>query len=605
MQIVDFRELERIRDIALENAFDYDTKKISLKVNDSVHPMGVMRAYLNSMLLLYYEKDGICNIDKLIYDGGGSETVVTDYVNSVIVVYSSYQKDLTARQLVAQFIIDSMSRIALMVEHIDTNDISIFDIFDLMDEHPRFKEILMKDDHVNDTMTPTEIVHVKHGLFEELKNIVLETKIEPYYTLLMCGTGMRLAQFTDIMGMIGCSPDRTEVIPYSVGESWLRGLNNVYSWFVQNSTARIAKILEKCEIANTGYALKRAMFAYASTFVTEGDCGTVHMLDHVIKDKRDLKRFVGVNYKLSLNACGDYLKVKATDVHLIGQTIHYRSPIACNHIDGKICSTCMGLDVRTDVDIGIIIAMWIYGKASQDYLSAKHNNIATPIEHLTAEDMQYIKNTIRNTILFKQKPASIHFTAPTLIDGLYWESPDMVVEFESGEKREFSIPKSHDTAFRVHYDNLFHETFVKDFSNVILINKNRPKAALFTELTNIYINSSEIKKINNVRDIIKVIFERIPDIHASVIGVLTYKHVRDANNQYVRPNFTDSFISPTFESMHTILTTLPINESLPQGKDVGLERLLSSIETFNGVRKYSTFMDSILKERDTKKKKRG
>ena len=602
LQQFKFTEAETLQKYVFENRFKYDTTFVVLNVNNNLHKMAIMRALFNAKVLTKIYTDigeaMLVDAEKLMYTVKGSKSNFKKYQNKLLKYYESHSKPLVARQKLAQFVTDTGTLIAMLMEHVDVNDISIFDVLDLMEKNPRFKEIVISDDHIDPDATPSEISHVRHTLLEELKVIIQTEKFEPYYTLMGCETGLRIEQFTDIFGMIGLSPDGENIIPYPVGESWLRGINNVFSWYVQNATARVAKILEKCEIDSTGYALKRSMFAYASTFVVEGDCGTIHHVDQIIKDEKDLKRFVGINYKLQTNVCTEYLVVKPEDTHLIGKLIHTRSPITCNHIDGKLCSKCVGVPVRHDIDIGLIIAMWVYGMAGQLYLSAKHNNLAVPIDHLVGiGDKKYIKNTAYNTIVFKTPAKSALLTAPKLTPEGFYESIGMVVNFENGETREFTIPPEHNTAFRVKTCYVEHDTHIINLDEILLTNKNTPKSALFLTLSTLFISGSAERKDKSVREIVKNIFDSLPEFHASVIGILTYKHIRDSENHFVRPNFSDGLISPTFIGMHTLLTLLPINESLPQGEDIGLVKLTTSMATFNGQRPYSTFMDALFEDR--------
>jgi hypothetical protein len=171
-----------------------------------------------------------------------------------------------------------MTESAMLLRGIATRDISMLDIYELMTNDKEAYEILTQNDPVNNDMTPLEIVEKKEEAFTKLEGIIYKNKLEPFYTLLKAGSGIRLAQLVDTMCFIGCNPDWDVMIPHVVADSWLRGIGASNqdpkgAFYVTQLAARIAKKLEKCDIAITGWVLKQQMFIMKNTRVSEVEAG--------------------------------------------------------------------------------------------------------------------------------------------------------------------------------------------------------------------------------------------------------------------------------------------------------------------------------------------
>ena len=79
------------------------------------------------------------------------------------------------------------------------------------------------------------------------------------------------------------------------------------------------------------------------------DCDTKHLVDINITSKKMLDKYNGRYYKLD-NDRNLYLLNSKRDSHLIGKTLHFRSPITCTCGD-TVCHKCFGTTSLLNLDI--------------------------------------------------------------------------------------------------------------------------------------------------------------------------------------------------------------------------------------------------------------
>lgn len=602
---MDYRKLDEIHNIFVTNIYDNSYRKpMRLKVvkegvTDKIFESTISKCYLNAKLLNRFSKDiDVYDwLDSLLFKPKieDKKTVmkkyISQYMSKMLDVYKQAYPIgkhgcLEKYQDIAADVMDIFIKHSAYFDNIYTYDISLYDLYELFDEDPEAEEIMLNDNHINSDMTPEEIVTKKNVLSDVLGEKIFKHKTQPFYTLLKGGAGMRMAQYIDSTLFIGCNPLGHNIIPYDIPESWLRGLSTDGSIFAQNASARIAKKLEKIDISSTGYDLKRAMFAMKNiTVKANSDCGSIHLIPRTVDI---LKNYIGKWYKESL-ADINYKQVTEADVQLKGKQLYFRDPITCATVEGHICSKCMGIPVRENFDIGLYIATEIYGAAGQAYLSAKHNNIATPVD-IFKDYKDFVKLTIKEKLVFKTPPKKIIFIQPTVLTGPKDDQNRLTTKLIYVDGKEVKIKADVNTHFYTPKGNLHEDGEVIDMSKVYCKNVNIPKANLYLDLKKLYFSQTQNTTLQQINFIYSVIGQQF---HMSEIGILTYAHVRDATNPYRRPDFSMPTVETMFVSMPTILGYLPVTESLPHGVKI-LENLLTAPETYNGSRKESNKMDIIL-----------
>lgn len=641
----DFKESKAIREYVEENIFLYQTKELSINVYGKHLVSKLILGYLNAGILRVMDNYVNVNnyLDDIIIKGVVSAKKIRDTHLKCADILRKNNRSLDDMRKATIGINTAMTEASMLMRGIGTRDISMLDIFDLMMKDEEAYKILTENDPVSSDMTPLEIVDAKKLAFKKLEDIINKNKMEPFYTLLRAGSGIRLAQLVDTMCFIGCNPDWDVMIPHVVADSWLRGIGASRqdpkgAFYVTQLAARIAKKLEKCDIAITGWVLKQQMFIMKNTRVSEvDDCGTIHHTTVFVESIEDIKRHKGMYYKINHYQNG-YNRINGDESHLVGLTLLFRTPATCNTVDGNICKTCLGIDAISGYDIGLEIGAFIYAMAGQNYLSAKHNTIANPLNPIYESDRDILKVTIQNIITWKIKPSMMTcgLKIPT----------DKYIEFSSavviiaGKTRTITL---NGTNFYTMKNNITEDNIIINIDEVYIRNKNIPKAALFRDLQSIfYASSAQIKasisddmecesedaedsdlcivmddttesdidldkvdteevKVSNepIQEVIRKVYNITEGMHAVIPYMLIHKNIRCGDNLFNRPDFTKEDARAVFVTSRGLLKYLSITDSLPQGVSIGVDGILTSPETYLEEREKDNSMDVIFVPRTT------
>lgn len=581
------KDIKPLEGDIIENYYNAKNIMIKIQCGNSIRQYPMLRGYFN---LRIYDRLSEMNLAEEVivnnlFEGKGDTPSTLKYINSL----SSLFEDENSKREISVFAANMMIKLAQFSENRVSRDLSFFDIFEVTGKDERAHKIIIEGGLVDESMSPYQVMKVKESVYVELIDIVNRHKLEPFYTFMQSKSCMRIPQFVDCFGLIGGKPADEFVIPHLVETSWFRGIRNRDQHYVEAQVARFAKIYEKCKISETGTALQYSMFINKDVSVVEGDCGTVHLLPVFINDERDLKCHHGMNYSMDKDG-KKYIKCDSKDKHLIGKTLYFRTPATCNHIHGSLCSTCVGVPVLKNFDFGLDCSLKIIGATGQIMLSAKHIMILIAALHIKDKFIKYINNTISNKLNVSSEVASIYlddYESDTFIA----RSSRLLVTLVSGEEILIDIM---DTNIKVKTTNL-DGRFIKDFNNIEIENRNRPKSKVFYVLTrNVFSSKSEKRPYvetvgiayNTLRD----------DYHAAQIYTLLHKHLRNPECLYERFDFTDpnkTLDQGLFISTDKLLKFLPFNDSLQHGKAV-MEHVLLAPETYIGKRPTSDTMDVIL-----------
>lgn len=562
---------------------------VGIDVFGKVFEYPVIRAYFNLSLIYRLARMGLSDttIWENMYNCGGDAANTNKYTNQIMSLFEEEQD----KKDIGEFVSNLFMRCGQFLENKVSHDISYFDLFEVTTKDQEAHDIIVKGKMVDASMSPYQIMMVKQKVLKLLVDIVNRHKLEPFYSFIKSKSCMRIPQFVDCFGLIGANPNEETVIPYLVEESWCRGIQTKDSFFVQASTARVAKILEKCKIAPTGSALKDSMFVNKGLMVKDGDCGTRHMLNIYISDMIDLKAHVGMNWSLDEDA-DTYSVLSIDDTHLIGTSIYIRTPATCAFIDGdSLCSTCVGIRVRKKFDLGLDCALKINGDAGQTVLSAKHINILVAMRHIKEEFTKYINNTIYNKLDIKDAVEAIYLVTKNDVGNKY-ESDILECVLTTGESVTVSIM---DTVVSVFKNNVDIDGRVKDMDLIYITNKNNPKSKLF----NIIMSLVGVKQDDKAQyeEIVSKLYSACREnYHAVQIYTFICRHLRNPKNVYERFDFKNRHIGMNdgvFVSVEQLTKLQPLNESLPHGKSV-IENYISTPASFDGTRPSSSVMDVIL-----------
>lgn len=197
------------------------------------------------------------------------------------------------------------------------------------------------------------------------------------------GEGINTKQFKEFMINIGSKPDGNGgVFNGIINSSYSNGgVNSVASYLIDDSVARIAEILKKENVGDSGHFSRKLGLNNIDTRLhpdPEFVCNTKNLQKVEIKNSILLDMFKNRWYRFKMNGpeyCMSSNPI-ANESHLIGQTLYFRSPIKCaSHTHGKgVCYRCYGNLAYTnnDINIGKIAAEILCAILTQMLLSAKH-----------------------------------------------------------------------------------------------------------------------------------------------------------------------------------------------------------------------------------------
>ena len=195
--------------------------------------------------------------------------------------------------------------------------------------------------------------------------------------------GISDKQFREFMVNIGSKPDGNGgVYPAIINNSYCNeGLMDLVSYFMDSSTGRIALMMQKNNVGDSGHFSRILGLNNKQSRIYPNPhykCNTKNLIRVNLDSSDKLDRFKnrfyrlkpnGVDYKLSSNPVRD-------NPELIGQTVYFRSPMTCaSAARGEgVCYACYGslAYVNEDINIGKIAAELLCSVLTQMLLSAKH-----------------------------------------------------------------------------------------------------------------------------------------------------------------------------------------------------------------------------------------
>lgn len=192
--------------------------------------------------------------------------------------------------------------------------------------------------------------------------------------------GVNPRQYKEYAINIGSKPDgHGSVFPVIINRSYLTGgVNDLTSYTIDSTAGRIAQILSKLNVGDSGGFARIIGLNNLDTFLypdSTYDCGSRHFIKQTITDESYLDSFKNRYYRFSPDGI-EYCLDPDTDKHLIGKTLYFRSPSTCiSKAQGKgICYKCYGdlAYTNSDISIGQIAVEELTSKLTQKLLSAKH-----------------------------------------------------------------------------------------------------------------------------------------------------------------------------------------------------------------------------------------
>jgi hypothetical protein len=261
------------------------------------------------------------------------------------------------------------------------NTLNLEDTIELMNASPEYDAII----HADLSTEPLENVKNKgmeyvaqaQKLIYDAENIMGHEHClrNPFVS----GEGINKKQYKENSINIGTKSDGQGSIYHTIiNQSYITGgLNKLIYQFIDSASARVAQIISKKNVGDSGGFARILGLNNVDTFLHQDptfDCGTTNYITQFIPNKNVFEMLMGRYYKL--NEHGQLLKITEADTHLIGKTILLRSPIHCASLaaGNGICYHCYGDLAHTnhDISVGRIATEIITAQYTQMRLSAKH-----------------------------------------------------------------------------------------------------------------------------------------------------------------------------------------------------------------------------------------
>lgn len=299
------------------------------------------------------------------------------------------------------------------------NTINLEDDIALMNACPEYKALLTADF----SNIPLEDIK-QHGMNLTYKaSEIIMNKSREYLGYDHClansfraEEGINIRQYREYAINIGPKPNgQGGVYSESINNSFIMGgVNNLLYYLIESSTGRIAQIMSKNNVGQSGHFARLLGLNNTDTFLHEDphySCDTKNLQPVFIKNEKILNRYIDRYYRFVQN--GLEFVITKEDKQLIGQTILMRSPMTCaSKARGHgICYKCYGdlAYIINDINVGKFAAEQMASELTQRLLSAKHLLEATIKKLLWSEGFNICFAINGNSIRISDEDDTLNF----------------------------------------------------------------------------------------------------------------------------------------------------------------------------------------------------
>ena len=256
------------------------------------------------------------------------------------------------------------------------NTLNLEDTIELMEKYPEFRDTL----HFDTENIPLDDIKDKGMEAANLQIKYIKNSNHCLRDSFRTGEAISPKQYKEVAVNIGTKPDgQGSVFPRPINHSFMNGgLSSPIEICIESSVARIAQILQKTNVGESGTFARLLELNNQNTFLHPDPtytCDTRNFEEVTITDETKLQLYDLRYYRLKPNGMDLFLKAKR-DKHLIGKTLYFRSPMTCaSAARGQgICYKCYG-DLafsNKEINCGQIAAEGLSSIYTQILLSAKH-----------------------------------------------------------------------------------------------------------------------------------------------------------------------------------------------------------------------------------------
>ena len=302
---------------------------------------------------------------------------IKEYIDNIFV--DKYRKKLPFKDLnnIIDNVLGKFRDLRIFQTYL-ANTLNIEDTIDLMNQYPEFDETM----HFDISGIPLEDIK-EAGMAVTNKQIkFIKESNHCLRDSFRTGEAISPKQYKEVAVNIGTKPDgQGSVFSHPITHSFLNGgLSTPEEVFIESSVGRVAQILQKTNVGESG-ALARALeINNQDTFLHDDPnyvCDTCNFQEVTIESEQMLKMYDLRYYRENPRGVDKLMKYKTADREkIIGKKLFFRSPMTCASAarGHGICYKCYGdlAYAEQNVNIGQIAAEGLSSIYTQILLSAKH-----------------------------------------------------------------------------------------------------------------------------------------------------------------------------------------------------------------------------------------
>lgn len=448
-----------------------------------------------------------------------------------------------------------------------SNSLNLEDTIDLMNQYKEFYDTMHLD------ISEVALEDVKEfGMKKTHEHIeFIKNSDHCLSDSFRTGEAVSPKQYKEVAINIGSKPDgKGSVYPVAVNKSFLNGgLTNPTELYIESSNGRVAQILAKTNVGESGEFARKLELNNENTKLYPDPnytCGSRNFQKVFIDSETKLRMFDLRWYRTDPKGLDKRLVFKK-DKDLIGKTLYFRSPMTCSSAarGQGICYKCYGDLAYTnrEVNVGQIASEGLSSIYTQILLSAKHLLESNIIKSNWSDGFNELFNASFNTIVIKDE---FNYKGYTLLvdEEIQQEDENEDIDYNY-YVQSFLVRCPDGTEYRINtsdYDNLY---FTQQFLDIAYKNYNEnniieiPMNILSPDIQIFAINiknnelsrtMDKIKKLIDTKSVMKMydrnsILEQFinTNIQGNIIlnsvhfEVLLMNQIRDVDDELEYPNW--------------------------------------------------------------------
>jgi len=214
-------------------------------------------------------------------------------------------------------------------------------------------------------------------------------------------------QLPQLLVSFGHRKDASDsVVRYPVLTSGVKGMRDILDYAVMSLDAKLTTYYNKDAMPRAQYnSRKQQLLSSCIARLYPGDCGSTLTVPFLVTAD-NVKCVIDKNIRIE---DGSLVRLTPSIAkEHIGKTVHFRSPLTCQHTDG-ICHVCGGYLTEfmpPQSVVGIICTIEYMGRTSQLVLSVKHFSKTREIAYPIPEQLRDLLE-IRNNDIYLRKNVAV------------------------------------------------------------------------------------------------------------------------------------------------------------------------------------------------------